>query len=139
MNETRIDHLKTTTFLAIIFLSFQWEHAQGQDCKKLEDGKYKVKFKERDDIILLIDKDSFTQIADGRKVRGKIELNADCILRLDYLTQWDTLNNLQKMLSRSNQPYFKFEKTDGKRFRFRLTGYAGPHVTAGRGKFIRID
>ncbi len=89
--------------------------------------------------ILLIKQDRFKQFSGGKEINGKIELNEDCMLRLDYLVKWDTTNNVQKLLGQSDKPFFKFEKTTGKRIRFRLTGYAGPHTTAGEGKFIKDD
>jgi hypothetical protein len=116
--------------------------AQGQDCEKLTDGKYKVKFEKRyggAKYILLLAGDSFTEIRDDQEIKGKIDVNEDCTLRLDYLTKPDTTNAVQQLLSKSSKPYFEFEKTSGKKHKFRLTGYGGPHTTAGEGHAVKID
>jgi len=40
---------------------------------------------------------------------------------------------------KSSKPYFEFKKTSGKKLKFRLMGYGGPHTTAGEGHFVKID
>jgi hypothetical protein len=116
--------------------------AHGQDCEKLKDGKYKVKFKRQyggDKYVLLLEGDSFTNIKHDQEIKGKVKVNEDCTLRLDYLIKPDTTNSVQKILSNSFKPYFEFENTSGRKLKFRLTGYGGPHTTAGEGYIIKID
>jgi len=114
----------------------------GQDCEKLPDGKYRVKFKRSYggvNYILTIKQGRFLEIRDKQEVSGNVALNEGCALRLDYTIKWDTTIQLQKVLSTSTPPYFDFQGTKGKRIKFRLTGYGGPHVTSGEGVFLRLE
>jgi hypothetical protein len=115
---------------------------KADSCGKLEDGRYRVKFNKAGyrafEYILSIDGENFIEYKNGKEVRGKIIENGDCTLRLDYLIKTDSLNNIQKTLLNSGQAYFEFENTRGRKIKFRLTGYAGPHTTAGEGQFVKI-
>jgi len=115
---------------------------QSQDCESLKDGNYKVKFKKGyggATYILKISSGRFTEIRGSDEISGDVLLNENCALRLDYPVKWDTTNHLQKVLLKSDGPYFDFDGTKGKRINFRLTGYGGPHVTSGEGVFSRIE
>lgn len=115
--------------------------AHGQDCEKLEDGKYRVKFNKEfgsASYVLSLEGDYFTELKDGREIKGKIDGNENCTLRLNYMITSDTTSNaVQRVLSKSSKPYFEFQTTRGRRLKFRLTGYAGPHTTSGEGQFIK--
>jgi hypothetical protein len=131
-----------TRILLVIAIILFATLVQGQDCEKLKDGNYKVKFKKSyggATYILNIKQNRFTEIHDNKEISGDIALNEDCALRLDYPIKWDTTIQLQKVLSTSNPPYFDFQSTRGKRIRFRLTGYGGPHVTSGEGVFVKLE
>ena len=116
--------------------------SNAQECNELDDGRYKVKFKKLGyaafEYILLIDNNTFIEYRDGKEFKGKIAENANCALRLDYLTNPDSLLGVQKTVALSNQPYFEFSNTGGKKISFRWTGYGGPQVTSGKGKFIKL-
>lgn len=125
--------------VALLILPIYFAH--GQECAKLSDGKYKVKFSKQyggSRYVLLLEGDHFTEIRKGREIEGDVKINEDCILQLDHHIKWDTTIVVQKVLSKSTQPYFKFQNTTGSTLKFRLTGYGGAHVTSGEGKFIRI-
>lgn len=126
--------------VALLILPVYFVH--GQDCAKLSDGKYKIKFSKQyggSTYVLLLDCDHFTKIGKGQEIKGDVKINDDCILQLDHHIKWDTTIVVQRVLSKSTQPYFKFHSTTGSTLKFRMTGYGGPHVTSGEGKFIRID
>jgi hypothetical protein len=89
--------------------------------------------------VLFLEGDGFTDIKGDQEIKGKIDVNGDCTLRLDYPIKPDTSNAIQQMFSKSSKPYFEFETTSGKKLKFRLTGYGGPHTTAGEGHFVKID
>ena len=119
----------------------QFDVTYGQACQKLSDGKYRVKFKKEFGgarYKLLLEGDHFTELREGEEIKGTVEINESCTLQLDYKIKWDTTNRLQNVLSKSNQPSFIFESTQGKRLKFRLTGYGGPQVTSGEGVLVKL-
>jgi len=134
--------MKIGQMILVISLQLFAILVQSQDCESLKDGDYKVKFKKGYGgvtYILKINKGRFTEIHGSDEISGDVSLNENCALRLDYPIKWDTTNQLQKVLSKSNGPYFDFESTKGKKINFRLTGYGGPHVTSGEGVFVRLE
>ena len=140
----RIEILTRKAFVLVgffVMISFIPLISHAQDCKRLDDGRYRVKFKKLGydafKYILLIDKDNFIEYRDGKEIKGKIAENANCTLRLDYLINPDSLDSFQKKLF-SSMPYFEFEDTSRRKIRFRLTGSSGPHATAGEGKFVKV-
>lgn len=113
----------------------------GQDCDKLSDGKYKVKFDKQyggGSYTLILEGDQFTETIKGKDFNGKVEINENCKLLLDHKMQLDTTNAVQRVFFNSQQPYFEFEGTRGKKLRFRLTGFGGPHITAGTGAMTKV-
>ena len=86
------------SFLVMILLISSISNAQ--ECNELDDGRYKVKFKKLGyaafEYILLIDNNTFIEYRDGKEFKGKIAENANCALRLDYLTNPDSLLGVQK-------------------------------------------
>ena len=139
MNLKRKISLSISATIAALLLLGNFAH--GQDCKKLDDGKYRVKFKKEyggASYVLLLEGDHFTKLMGGREIKGKIDGNGDCTLRLNYMITSDTTTNaVQRVLSKSSMPYFEFQTTRGRRLKFRLTGYAGPHTTSGEGQLIK--
>lgn len=134
--------VKTSILTLISLILLQVNTTHGQDCQKLPDGKYRVKFDKQFGGVsykLQLEGDRFIQLREGEETQGTVEINESCTLLLDYKIKWDTTNELQRVLSKSRQPAFIFETTQGKRLRFRLTGYAGPHVTSGEGTFIKLN
>lgn len=124
------------TFLVMAHVA----RAHGQDCEELKDGKFKVKFNKEYGgarYLLSLEGNVFTEVRNGQEVKGQIAINENCNLRLDYATQPESVN-AENPLSKSSERYFEFERTLGKRLKFRLTGYGGPHTTAGEGQFVRI-
>lgn len=110
--------------------------------RKAQGWQIKVKFKKRyggAKYILLIDGKDFTEVKGDQEIKGRIDINEDCTLQFDYLIKPDTANAVGTLLSKSSKPYFDLKKTSGRKLKFRLTGYGGPHITAGEGYIIKIN
>jgi hypothetical protein len=117
----------------------------GQDCKKLQDGQYKVKFKsryEKPDYTLLVTGDSIQILNKNEKVtKGRIEWLSGCYFKfhLEDDTQKngkiDSLNNIQSALLTLGEPCYEFlnEKNE-----FRETYCGNLHITISEGQIIKL-
>jgi hypothetical protein len=73
------------TLVSVILL--QVNTTYGQDCQKLPDGKYRVKFNKQFGGVaykLLLEGDRFTELRKGEEIKGTVEINENCTLLLDY-------------------------------------------------------
>jgi hypothetical protein len=77
-------NILVSSLMALCLVNFPYE----QDSEKLKDGKYKVKFEEKyggAKYVILLKGDAFTVTKGGQETKGRIDVNANCILVMDYL------------------------------------------------------
>ena len=125
------------TFLTTILLSTA---LRGQECEKLENGKYKIKPKGFADYELQIDNDDFiTTAKDGKQNKGKIIWTSTCVFVLNYekqKEQTDSLDFFQKIHKGWGQQCFDLAGAKSNKFRQTWTGNL--HVTSSEGRIARV-
>jgi hypothetical protein len=120
---------------------FIFASLRGQDCKKLENGKYKVKPKSKlyKDYFLIINNDDFTIIREnGEQAKGQIKWTDDCIFVLDYAEkiQVDTASFGYKIHRGWGQQCYELSERNNRTFRMTWTGNL--HVQLYEGKLKKI-
>ncbi len=134
-------NLTLATLLAVVTIILT-SFTDTDDCKRLEDGKYKVKFKRlpESNYILSIDKNQFTRTdKKGKETKGTIEWTGDCYYVLSSDTV--TLDNpvIEKIKLGLGVPSYELTKTKGRVTYFILTRSANLDIMLDEGKLIKID
>lgn len=129
------------TIIVISLLACNIISTNGQDCKKLENGKYKVKSKGYDSYILSIDNENFTVLDKKSELKkGKIEWDTDvfCIFVLNYeenieSQETDTLK-FDYIHKGWGKPCYELLGTN----KFRMTWTENLHITLYEGQIIKM-
>lgn len=127
--------------IVIFLIAYILVSAYGQDCKKLENGKYKVKSKGYDSYILSIDNENFTVLDKNAELKkGKIEWDTDvfCIFVLNYeenieFQEPDTLK-FDYIHKGWGKPCYELLGIN----KFRMTWTGNLHITLYEGKIIKM-
>lgn len=137
---------KRTTYILATWLTLattcSTSFAQTDECKKLEDGKYSVKFKRfpESNYILRIDKNQFTKThKKGQEKKGTIEWSGDCYFVLSSDTV--TVNNpvIEKIKLGLGNPCYELTKTKGRVTSFVLTRSGNLNILLDEGRLKKID
>lgn len=112
------------------------------ECKRLEDGKYKVQFKRfpESNFVLLINKNEFIRTdKGGRQTTGTIEWNGDCyfILSTDTVTMGNPV--MEKIKLGMGNPCYELTKTRGRVTSFRITRSGNLSILIDYGKLKKMD
>jgi hypothetical protein len=111
----------------------------GQECKKLQTGKYRIKPNGFSDFELIIADDNFTTIAkDGKQSKGKITWTSDCTFVLnseDFGSQADTTSFVYKIHRGWGEPCYEVIGTK----KYRTTWTGNLHVTTSEGRITRLN
>ena len=126
------------TLVTIVLTSF----ANTEDCKRLEDGKYKIKFKRfpESNFILRIDKNQFIKTdKNGQETKGTIEWTGDCyfVLSSDTVTMGNPV--IEKIKLGLGNPCYELTKTKGRVTSFILTRSGNLSILIDEGKLKKID
>ncbi len=114
---------------------------RGQDCKKLDNGEYKVKpmTKGYKDYHLIINNNDFIIIRkNGEKTNGKIRWTSNCIFILDYVgeVKVDTTSFGYKIHRGWGEQCYELNEANNQNFRITWTGNLEVQMLEGRFKKI---
>ena len=130
----------SSTTLLLTF--FALAHLHGQDCKRLENGKYKVKPKTKvyKDYQLIINNNDFIIIREnGEQEKGKIKWTSNCIFVLNYegeKAKRDTSNWFYKAHRGWGERCYQLNNSNSHAFRITWTGNLEIQLLEGRIKKI---
>jgi hypothetical protein len=139
-----------------------------EECKGLTDGRYKISYRtdgyKKADFELIINGTNYTIIENDRQSkRGRIKWLGQCSfsLQVDSIitpSRVDTSRSISndakssmaralRSLEQQRDPsillsdgitYYELEKRSGKKYYFRLTSTARPHITIAEGRLVRL-
>lgn len=138
----RLTNSTTLATLLVLVTITLTSFSDTDDCKRLGDGKYKVRFKRfpKSNYILSIDKNQFTKTdKKGQETKGTIEWSGDCsfILSSDTVTLDNPL--AEKIKLGLGVPSYELTKTKGRVTSFVLTRSANLNIMLDEGKLIKLD